>query len=732
MEGGVPKKDVWWWFMILHSAPNHLNQDPMTEEQRMEEGRRMFQIFAARMFEQRVLQAYREKVAQERQQRLLEELQEEERQKAEREAKKLKEKEKKKDKKRQLKQQKEEERLAKEAAKLAEEAAVKAERERKLEEQRRKQEEERLRKEEERRQKEEERLRKEEEKRRRLKEEKDRELEKERKRKEKEERDRKEREDKLRRDREEKEEKARKEREAKEQKEREDRERREKEKAEKEKERLEKDRAAAAATAATTPKTPDRRKSWQVSGNPTSPAPAPAPAPVVNNNATRNQSPIQRSTNLAPVAAPVPSTDRKQSLGSAIPNPANAPSQTITRSPMWGPVPNVPMGQGQMPHLHAPPQPPQMYNGSPQQQFSTPPLHMPNLSNGMQNPYAQPAPPHLQPPQMPPGVVGSAGSPMNPAATLFHSMGPPTLPLGMGVQQQTMMHMQSPQLTQVRPPPMVSRGFNGMSGPGPLAGSGSPIPTSASSPISTLSILNGTPGMQNSGSNSPASMANQMMGRSLPPLGQAQQVGVGSALLNSQTLNLGTQMGPGANGIGMVGGLGSPHMGPGVSGSMPGPVVPSISTDKTNSPVVAPGAVGISNILPIGHSRRLSQQDQVGVGVSVSSKVITRPNPITPIGKPVSSRRESAGASAPLPGMERSTSTSVSKTASPPPGLSNLADSQPVGSSALDGEPILAEMNGGAGLNGVGMEKGLNGIGMQQQATHSFFSNSFFSASERG
>ncbi|KAA8615454.1 Stress response protein NST1 [Pyrenophora tritici-repentis] len=36
-------------------------QGTMTEEQRMEEGRRMFQIFAARMFEQRVLQAYREK-----------------------------------------------------------------------------------------------------------------------------------------------------------------------------------------------------------------------------------------------------------------------------------------------------------------------------------------------------------------------------------------------------------------------------------------------------------------------------------------------------------------------------------------------------------------------------------------------------------------------------------------------------------------------------------------------
>jgi hypothetical protein len=34
----------------------------MTEEQRMEESRRMFQIFAARMFEQRVYTAYKEKV----------------------------------------------------------------------------------------------------------------------------------------------------------------------------------------------------------------------------------------------------------------------------------------------------------------------------------------------------------------------------------------------------------------------------------------------------------------------------------------------------------------------------------------------------------------------------------------------------------------------------------------------------------------------------------------------
>ncbi|ORY92293.1 salt tolerance down-regulator-domain-containing protein [Syncephalastrum racemosum] len=79
------------------------DEDTRTEEQRMEEGRRMFQIFAARMFEQRVLAAYREKVARERQQRLIQELEEEERLERERELKKQKEKEKKRDKKRKRK-----------------------------------------------------------------------------------------------------------------------------------------------------------------------------------------------------------------------------------------------------------------------------------------------------------------------------------------------------------------------------------------------------------------------------------------------------------------------------------------------------------------------------------------------------------------------------------------------------------------------------------------------------
>lgn len=72
----------------------------MSEEQKMEEGKHMFSIFAARMFEQRVLQAYREKVAQERQLQLLRELEDEDKMSKEREAKKQTQNQKKKDKKR--------------------------------------------------------------------------------------------------------------------------------------------------------------------------------------------------------------------------------------------------------------------------------------------------------------------------------------------------------------------------------------------------------------------------------------------------------------------------------------------------------------------------------------------------------------------------------------------------------------------------------------------------------
>lgn len=156
-------------------------QDTMTEEQRMEEGRRMFQIFAARMFEQRVLQAYREKVAAERQQRLLEELAEEDERKDQKEAKKLKEAQKRKEKKDKQRQQKAEDKARKDAEQAAKEAELKAAEEKRLEEQRKKRDEQRRKKEAERRAQEEEKQRKEAERQKRQQEERERQQETERK-----------------------------------------------------------------------------------------------------------------------------------------------------------------------------------------------------------------------------------------------------------------------------------------------------------------------------------------------------------------------------------------------------------------------------------------------------------------------------------------------------------------------------------------------------------------------
>lgn len=146
-------------------------QGGLTEEQRMQEGRRMFQIFAARMFEQRVLTAYKEKVAAERQQKLLEELEDETKLEAQREAKKQRDAQKKKDKKKQQQQAKAEEKAKKEAEKAAEEARIREAEEKKQEEQRRKKEEQRRKKEEEKRKIDEERAKKEAEKTRRQQEE---------------------------------------------------------------------------------------------------------------------------------------------------------------------------------------------------------------------------------------------------------------------------------------------------------------------------------------------------------------------------------------------------------------------------------------------------------------------------------------------------------------------------------------------------------------------------------
>lgn len=161
----------------------------------MEEGRRMFQIFAARMFEQRVLTAYREKVANERQKKLIEELEEESRLDTQREAKKAKEAQKKKDKKRQQKQVKDEEKARREAEKAAEEAEAKALEEKKAEEQRQKKEEQRKKKEAEKKAQDEERQRKEAEKQKRMQEAREQQAELERKQREQKEREKKKRDD---------------------------------------------------------------------------------------------------------------------------------------------------------------------------------------------------------------------------------------------------------------------------------------------------------------------------------------------------------------------------------------------------------------------------------------------------------------------------------------------------------------------------------------------------------
>lgn len=195
----------------------------MTETQRMEEGRRMFQIFAARMFEQRVLTAYREKVARERQQKLLEELDEENRLDTQREAKKAREAARKKEKKKAQKAAKDEEKAKREAEKAAQEEAVRAAEQKRLEEQKQRKEEQKKRREADRKAQEDERAKKEVEKQRKSAEERERQAETERKQREAKEREKKKKEEARKKEREERE--AR-EREAKERRAKEDQERR--------------------------------------------------------------------------------------------------------------------------------------------------------------------------------------------------------------------------------------------------------------------------------------------------------------------------------------------------------------------------------------------------------------------------------------------------------------------------------------------------------------------------
>lgn len=384
-------------------------QDTMTEEQRMEEGRRMFQIFAARMFEQRVLQAYREKVAAERQQRLLEELAEEDERKDQKEAKKLKEAQKRKEKKEKQKQQKAEEKARKEAEQAAKEAELKAAEEKRLEEQRKKREEQRKKKEAERKAQEEEKQRKEAERQKRQQEERERQQEAERKAREAKAQEKKAKEEAKRKEREEREAK---EKEARERRIQEDKERKERDA----KAKADKQAAAAGARKASQPLValpPQLLKQTSSSGM-ASPHVTPAlpKAPTPNRPRQTSQQGSHGSSPNTPQAAP--GTSKSMS-------PTNAHGPIMPKSILTKPLTA-------------------QHQNHPQHGQSAPPMHPLGPPPGM------PGPPGLNMGGMPPGLNGFPGQgsmmpgmmgprpgmPPFPPQQSFRGFPPPGMPMGRG------------------------------------------------------------------------------------------------------------------------------------------------------------------------------------------------------------------------------------------------------------------------------------------------------------
>ncbi|KAJ1867842.1 Stress response protein nst1 [Coemansia sp. RSA 989] len=112
--------------------------DSENAEREIENGRKVFRLFVARLFEQRVINAYREKIARDVQHDLIQELEEEEKRSQAKDKRKQKKKQREKEKKRLIQQQKEEERLAREAQQRAEEERKRAEAERNRQEKERK------------------------------------------------------------------------------------------------------------------------------------------------------------------------------------------------------------------------------------------------------------------------------------------------------------------------------------------------------------------------------------------------------------------------------------------------------------------------------------------------------------------------------------------------------------------------------------------------------------------
>ncbi|KAF6828279.1 stress response protein NST1 [Colletotrichum musicola] len=448
-----------------HSSTEHYcchHQDPMTDKQRMEEGRRMFQIFAARMFEQRVLSAYRDMVAKQRQQRLIEEEEQEKIQKANKAAKKARENQKRKDKAALKKQQLAEEKARKEAEKAAEEAARLEEQKRRAEEQRLKAEEKRRKKEEQKRLEEEERLRKDAERQRRQQEQQEKErkareakekaqkLKEETRLREKESREQKEREA---RERKEKQEQAKRDREQKAKAEREA-------KAEKERERLKQDdKAAAAQKAASTPAAPipipnqGRRPSQHpvsIPTHPSNPASYASPKIPVATPVIPKITPIRPKN--APLSQEAPALASQTShSGSTVPSPHPATPGHTSPAPIGSSRKGSVATTSSLPHPHsvspsnikghlgAQPAPFGMPMSMPPPGFPGPP---PGLGNRMHDPiFGPPGIPGFgrPPPGMmagPPGLNAPAGRgymPPHPPPGFGQAMGDPLHGMGPGL-----------------------------------------------------------------------------------------------------------------------------------------------------------------------------------------------------------------------------------------------------------------------------------------------------------
>lgn len=138
-------------------------ESEISEEEKMQEIRRLFLIQVIKLFQERLKNAYKEKLSQDRTQKLIEELEAEENAKKERELKKLRQKEKAKEKKRLQQLAKEEERKRKEEELKAKEEEQRLQKEKLKAEQKKRKEEARLKREEEKKKKIEEQKRKEEE-----------------------------------------------------------------------------------------------------------------------------------------------------------------------------------------------------------------------------------------------------------------------------------------------------------------------------------------------------------------------------------------------------------------------------------------------------------------------------------------------------------------------------------------------------------------------------------------